>query len=114
MLITREAIEQAGLFDEGFFMYCEDIDWCLRPRAAGLRLWYLPQIVMTHHRGLSTSADVWRLTYHYHRSLWRLYRKHFAAQHGPLGKSLAFCGLCARGAATMLANVFRKNRSPRW
>jgi GT2 family glycosyltransferase len=35
MLLRREAIEQTGLFDERFFMYCEEIDWSMRIRRAG-------------------------------------------------------------------------------
>jgi GT2 family glycosyltransferase len=34
LMVRREAIEQVGLLDEGFFMYCEEIDWCLRLKGA--------------------------------------------------------------------------------
>ncbi len=114
LMMTRDAIELTGRWDERFFLYCEDIDWCIRARNAGLRLFYLPDIVMVHHRGLSTSAEVQRLTVQYHRSVWRLYRKHFAAKHGGIANALAFAGLTARCAATLIVNVFRKHRSPRW
>ena len=114
MMIRRKAIEQAGMFDEGFFLYCEDIDWCIRARAAGLGLFYLPDIVMIHHRGLSTSRDVWRLTLQYHLSLWRLYRKHFARQHNPFVSIFACAGLTGRCLATLGLNLFRRNKRPRW
>jgi GT2 family glycosyltransferase len=38
MLLTRPTVERLGLFDEGFFMYCEDVDYCLRARLAGLKV----------------------------------------------------------------------------
>ena len=114
LMMTRELAERTGQWDEGFFVYCEDIDWCIRARAAGGRLHYLPDVTMTHVRGLSTSQDVHRMTWHYHRSLWRLYRKHFAAEHGALFNCLMLAGLIARGAATMLANAVRRNKRPRW
>jgi len=114
LMMTRDAIELIGRWDDGFFLYCEDIDWCIRARNAGLRLFYLPQIVMVHHRGLSTSAEFQRLTVQYHRSIWRLYRKHFAAQHGAIANGLTFVGLVTRCAVTLIVNIFRKRKSPRW
>lgn len=48
MLIPRHALAQVGLFDEKFFAYDEDFDWCLRVRQHGLRLVYAPQAVLYH------------------------------------------------------------------
>ena len=48
MLITRHAFNQVGFFDEDFFAYAEDFDWCLRVRQSGLRLVYAPQAVLYH------------------------------------------------------------------
>ena len=48
MLARRSAFEAVGLFDERFFAYSEDVDWCLRARQAGLRLRYVPQAVLWH------------------------------------------------------------------
>ncbi|HLZ07714.1 MAG TPA: glycosyltransferase family 2 protein, partial [Chloroflexota bacterium] len=40
MIVRREVIEQVGAFDEGFFMYCEEVDWCFRIREAGWEILY--------------------------------------------------------------------------
>ncbi len=48
MLIRREALESHGLFDERYFIYDEDTDWCLRMREAGRILWYEPRAVLWH------------------------------------------------------------------
>jgi GT2 family glycosyltransferase len=48
MLVRREAFERAGLFDERLFFYGEDLDFCLRVRAAGFRLLFVPHARMTH------------------------------------------------------------------
>ena len=48
MFVRREALECVGLFDEHFFAYYEDSDWCLRAREARLRLHYLPSAVIWH------------------------------------------------------------------
>jgi len=49
MMIRREALNQAGLFDEHFFMYYEDVDLCLRFRTEGWKIFYLPEPMMIHH-----------------------------------------------------------------
>jgi N-acetylglucosaminyl-diphospho-decaprenol L-rhamnosyltransferase len=53
MLVRRSAFEQIGGFDEGFFLYCEDTDICLRLRAAGHGVRYEPGAVARHIEGSS-------------------------------------------------------------
>jgi GT2 family glycosyltransferase len=53
VLVRRTALEELDGFDEGFFMYCEDIDLCRRLRAAGHGLAYEPKAVVTHEGGAS-------------------------------------------------------------
>src|SRR5690606_10685761 len=48
VLVRREAIEKAGMLDERFYLYQEDIDWCYRIRAAGYRCLYIPQARCWH------------------------------------------------------------------
>ncbi|GFE58592.1 glycosyltransferase family 2 protein [Geobacter sp. AOG1] len=49
MFVRRAAIERIGLFDNHFFAYGEDSDWCIRAQKEKLRLHYLPQAVIRHH-----------------------------------------------------------------
>src|SRR5205823_12803184 len=55
MLVRREAIEQVGGLDEGFFMYAEEVDWCYRIRRAGWAIWQVPVARVTHVGGAATS-----------------------------------------------------------
>lgn len=48
-MYRRSMLEQIGLFDEEFFLYCEDTDLGLRARWAGWRCLYVPQAVVEHH-----------------------------------------------------------------
>jgi GT2 family glycosyltransferase len=57
MLIRREALDRAGLFDTAFFMYGEDIDLCWRIRKAGYFNYYLPDVRITHFKGKSARQD---------------------------------------------------------
>jgi GT2 family glycosyltransferase len=51
----REMVEEVGLLDEGFFMYCEDVDWCYRAREAGWRVVTLPEARIRHELGTSAA-----------------------------------------------------------
>jgi GT2 family glycosyltransferase len=82
MLIRREVLERIGLFDERYFMYFEDADFCRRARDAGSSVWCVPQARMWHKVSLTAQRD--RATNRYHRALSqaRFYHEH---RHGPSG-----------------------------
>lgn len=52
-LITPDAFKKVGLFDERYFMYFEDIDYCQRVKKEGFKVIYYPKITVFHHHGLS-------------------------------------------------------------
>ena len=53
-IMRREALVQTGLFDERFFLYCEEVDLCRRVKAKGFRVIYWPDVVVTHIGGESS------------------------------------------------------------
>jgi GT2 family glycosyltransferase len=55
-MMSREALETVGIFDEDFFQVNEDVDWCLRARNLGYRILYVDTAAI-HHKGAS-SADL--------------------------------------------------------
>lgn len=64
MLIPRRTIEKVGFLDEKYFMYFEDLDYCLRVRKAGFKIYYLPEAEIIHHHGQS-AAKVGSQAYSY-------------------------------------------------
>ncbi len=48
LLVRRAVIEQVGLFDERFFIYHDEVDWCLRMERAGWEVWLVPQAHLFH------------------------------------------------------------------
>lgn len=52
LLIRRECLEDLGGFDEDFFLYYEDVDFCRRAQARGWTVWYEPALGAIHHRPL--------------------------------------------------------------
>ena len=75
MMFTREAFERVGGWDAGFFLFNEDVDFCQRVHAAGLRVVYVPAARVYHTIGISKRPTK-RAIVERHRSMWRYYRKH--------------------------------------
>ncbi|MDH7513562.1 MAG: glycosyltransferase family 2 protein [Clostridiales bacterium] len=76
LLLRRTALEEAGVFDENFFLFFEDIDLCLRLRKKGFRLIFEPRIKVLHAGGASTSREKLASRLEYRRSQVYFYRKH--------------------------------------
>jgi N-acetylglucosaminyl-diphospho-decaprenol L-rhamnosyltransferase len=82
MLLRREAIEQVGIFDEGFALYCEEIDWAARFKEAGWKNLCAPAAHIVHHSGKSTSQVQVESFMKLWTSRYRLHTKH--PQFAPL------------------------------
>lgn len=77
LLVRRAAIDEIGVLDEGFRMYSEELEWCLRFRAAGWTVGYVPSAHVLHHGGQSSGQDVLARHFHHHQSKYRLYALRF-------------------------------------
>lgn len=77
MVVRRNVYEQVGGFDEQFFMYGEDLDWCYRIKQAGWNVMYVPTTQIIHYKGESTRrSDIDEITFFY--DAMRLFvQKHF-------------------------------------
>lgn len=56
VLLPRAVIEKVGYLDETLFMYCEDVDYCIRLAQAGVPMWFLPDAVIHHKAGGSAGG----------------------------------------------------------
>jgi GT2 family glycosyltransferase len=84
LLVRRAVIQQVGLLDERFFMYGEDLDWCLRARMKAWTVRYEPEVVVQHQHGGSSRKRAVRTTYHFFRAMDLFYRKHYIGRYHPL------------------------------
>jgi GT2 family glycosyltransferase len=74
MLIPASALRKVGLFDEEYFAYWEETDWCLRARDAGLRCYYVPNARIWHKAARSQAPDA-KFHYLYRRNALLFVRK---------------------------------------
>lgn len=76
LMVRREVILQVGGLDDAFFMYCEEMDWCLRMEEAGWGVFALPTAHVTHHEAQSSKQVRWPAFIQLWRSRFRFYTKH--------------------------------------
>ena len=93
MMLKREVLLGAGLFDEDFFMYCEEVDWAWRIRRNGWRILCVPRAHVTHFGAQSTSqVRFWSLV-----NLWKsrllLYDRHYPGWKRRVARQLLIWGM---------------------
>ncbi len=54
MLVSRAAVNKVGLFDEKYFLHCEDLDWCVRFHQSGYSIMFVPDARVVHEKGVSS------------------------------------------------------------
>ena len=82
MLVRRQAYEQVGGLDEGFFMYSEELDWCRRIKEAGWEVVYLPTATIIHHEAKSSDQVVAARHIYFQSSKVRYFHKHHGSLQG--------------------------------
>jgi N-acetylglucosaminyl-diphospho-decaprenol L-rhamnosyltransferase len=105
MLLRREALDQAGLFDESFFMYGEDLDLCFRIRQRGWQIWYDPDVTVLHYKGASSKQNSSKANYEFYRAMLLFHRKHFASQTFFLVNWLIVAAIVFKGGWALLRNT---------
>jgi GT2 family glycosyltransferase len=99
MLIRREALDKAGLFDTAFFMYGEDIDLSWRITRAGYSNYYLPEVRITHFKGRSATSDEVRSVHYFYSAMIIFARKHLSRSwHLPVTACVTVMGFAARSS----------------
>jgi len=56
MLVKKQVFDKIGRWDEDFFVYGEDVDFCWRAKQAGFKIYYLPQYECLHYKGVSVGT----------------------------------------------------------
>lgn len=81
MLVKREAIEDVGLWDDNYFLHCEDLDWCMRFRQRSWKVMFVPDAKIVHVWGACSRSRPFFVEWHKHHGMLRFYRKFFRKQY---------------------------------
>jgi GT2 family glycosyltransferase len=77
LLARREVLDEVGGFDERFFMYSEELDWCRRVRLAGWHIRFVPTVEVMHFEGRSSEQNLTRRATDFNESKCRYFEKHY-------------------------------------
>lgn len=106
MIVRREAGEKVGWWDEDYFFYGEDLDFCYKLKQNGWKIYFIPEVKVLHYKGMSSgikehskeksqaSIETKRwVTNHRFDAMKTFYRKNYSKKYNPLLKWLVFKGI---------------------
>lgn len=117
--IKREVIEKVGNLDERYFMYAEDLDWCMRIKKAGWKIFYNPNATVIHFKkqsgrgkkeGSKISKDI-RATRskaigHFYETMKIFYEKHYKDKYPKWMRKLVLSGVWLQAKSKLIRNRF--------
>ncbi len=106
MQVRREAILDAGLLDERFFMYGEDLDWAKRIKDAGWEVWYNGAVEITHVKEAASSQSS-KSRIDFYEAMWLFYQKHYRAETGWLLDKSIMAGIVGKGSLDVARHLWR-------
>jgi N-acetylglucosaminyl-diphospho-decaprenol L-rhamnosyltransferase len=106
MMIRTQALQQAGLLDEAFFMYGEDLDLALRIKQRGWKVYYNPAVQVLHYKRQASRHSP-RAAYEFWRAAYIFYRKHYAHQTALPLRMLIMLGLAWKGGWKLVQEMMR-------
>lgn len=112
--IRLTAIQQVGMFDEDYFFFLEETDWCLRMRRAGFKIQHLPQVEIVHLQGQSKKMKPALSWIEYYRSLYRFFKKNRPASSYYLLRIFRLLKLCINLGLTLLGLCITLGRKQRY
>ena len=99
MLVRKKTVDEVGMFDERFFLYAEDLDWCKRMTEANWQIYYLPEAVVVHHKSQSgkkkksNKKEKSAATHHFYDTMKQFYEKHYQDTYPWYVRKLVYWGI---------------------
>lgn len=99
LLVRREIVERAGVLNEDYSIYADDIDWGLRMRRAGGLLHYLPRVRILHYHGVTAKHVTGEMNTKWLKMVYFYVRQEKGAVQYALFRAFSVCGFFLRFAA---------------
>ncbi|MDX9847095.1 MAG: glycosyltransferase [Tenuifilaceae bacterium] len=112
MFIRKSALDKAGLFDESFFMYGEDIDLSYRILKSGFKNYYFPKTTIIHYKGESTKKGSINYVLVFYRAMMIFARKHFTQKNAFLYIILIYAAIYFRAGLSIAKRIINRWLQP--
>jgi GT2 family glycosyltransferase len=109
LFVSSKLFERLGPMDEAYFLYLEDVDWCLRAAAHGIQTWLVPESVVFHEVSLVMRSRKLPVRYYSYRNHYRLAAHHAARWARPLAYADAVWTLVKAGMRSATSASYRKD-----
>ncbi len=106
MMMRSSALKEAGLLDETFFMYGEDIDLSYRLIKAGFKNYYFPESRIIHYKGESTKKGSVNYVFVFYRAMLIFAKKHFEKSQASMFGLLINSAIYFRAFLALISRLF--------
>jgi len=106
LMIRRKAIDDVGALDERFFMYGEELDWCLRTKKAGWKVMYYPDAEIIHYKGQCSKSNGRKAAFEFYRSMYLFHKKHFADNYNPIVNGIIYAGIFLKALSSWRSFIY--------
>ena len=106
LMIRKEVVNGIGLLDERFFMYGEELDWCLRAKKAGWAIMYYPDANIVHYKGECSKFNHRKAAFEFYRSMYLFHKKHFAENYNPFINAVIYAGIFLKALASLRSFLY--------
>ena len=106
LMIRRQVVDKIGKLDERFFMYGEELDWCLRTKKAGWKVMYYPDAEIIHYKGECSKSNCRKAAFEFYRSMYLFHKKHFADNYNPIVNIIIYAGIFLKAVSSWRSFLF--------
>lgn len=106
MMMRTKALQEAGLLDETFFMYGEDLDLALRIKQKGWNAYYYPLAEIMHYKRASSTQSK-KAQIEFYRAMYIFYEKHYRASTPFWLDWIVMSGIALKGGLALAPEIFR-------
>lgn len=107
MLTRQDILEEVGLLDEGYFMHCEDLDWCMRFHLKNWKILFVPNARMVHYKGHCSQSRPVFVEWNKHKGMMRFYLKFFKTRYSLFLMPLIWAGVWVRFGLIVLLHTIK-------
>lgn len=98
MIVRKTAVDEIGMFDEAFFLYGEDLDWCKRMTDGGWKIVYYPKAIVVHYKSQSGKKHKAKktksiATIYFYDTMKQFYEKHYKQTYPAWLRWLVYKGI---------------------
>ncbi|PKL49870.1 MAG: glycosyltransferase family 2 protein [Planctomycetes bacterium HGW-Planctomycetes-1] len=106
LMMRRNVIDSIGLLDERFFMYGEELDYCIRTKGAGWNIMYYSNAKIIHYKGECSKYNSRKAFLEFYRSMYLFHKKHFAINYNPIINIIIYIGIALKALTALGDFIF--------